>query len=146
MRSKILAMAKLKAKKKPDAKKPMTVDGSAARPRLDRPGRMKRAEGGSVDDGKPFNASAEAKRLRDEAGKERWAGAGSAAMGTIMALTGTGGKAIGRALKYTGVPLNFAASAVNHHAAGQKEDAADRLERAEDGKEDRRKSGGRVKR
>lgn len=42
---KLMMMAKIK-KKSDEKKKPMTVEGAAARPRLDRPMRMKRADGG----------------------------------------------------------------------------------------------------
>lgn len=48
--AKLSLMARMKMKKADPKKKPMTVEGAAARPRLDRPGRMKRAEGGIVED------------------------------------------------------------------------------------------------
>lgn len=47
-KSKLMMMSKLKAKKKPEHK--AAVEGDAPRQRLDRPSRVRRADGGLVED------------------------------------------------------------------------------------------------
>ena len=132
---------------------PITVDGKAARPRLDRPGRKMRADGGSTIS---EDSRREAARLRGEAtsGVNKTAGelvkdamiAGSGSV--IHGLSrGRSGRAFGRAMQGLGIAggaLDSGVGIANHISSSNE---ARRIERgqAEPGKEDR-KSGGRVKR
>lgn len=123
----------MKAKKKPDAKKPMTVEGSAARPRLDRPGRMNRAEGGPT-------LSPEAKRGVTENELKEF---GKNIVGGALAGFG-GATMVGRGLKgvMKGLPIS-AASVPVFGSARRSGEEAKRIEKgqAEPGKEDRAKGG-----
>lgn len=146
MRSKLMALAKAK-KKSP--KKTVTVEGEAARRRLDKP--MRRADGGQISE----DSKREAAKLREEANSDRVGGLSAAAAGL-----GTG--ILGSVLhKKLGLPAHSRGLERLHHAAGagigtaglvtaggagSKERQASRIERGlvKEGEEDRAK-GGRVK-
>lgn len=136
-------LARMKAKKADPKKKPMTVEGSAARPRLDRPMRMKRAEGGLVVSEKNRE---DAKKLREDADSHAGAVMG-VGLGTMAAHRGRflpgRTKLLGQ---LAGAGLTGAGAAMAHDDANKRRQA-DRAERGlvdDDGKEDRRKRGGKV--
>lgn len=145
--AKMSLMARMKMKKADPKKKPMTVEGQAARPRLDRPGRMKRAEGGpTISEG----SKKEAARLREGAKTDANFALGHGAVG----LLNTAGAAAS-AKRLPGFAIGNLAGGIwnanemrkSGNAADKKLAAASRLEKGQapdDGKEDRAK-GGRVK-
>lgn len=153
-----VTMAKIK-KKGDDKKKPMTVEGAAARPRLDRPMRMKRADGGPTISKDSEDEAKRLKRSADDKAAPAGAGvlAGGVALGHLIsraALSGLGnrfGRAdkIGTALSTSvlggaGTKAYMDRDKIRESMAERKE--ADRIERgqAKPGEEDRRKSGGKV--
>lgn len=136
---KMMMMAKIK-KKSDEKKKPMTVEGSAAKPRLDRPMRMKRADGGPTisDDSKR-----EAARLREDQKIHTRVGAGEVALGALgLGTRRFPAKVAGGLLGVLGA-RNGAKAVLNSLDA-------DRIERGqatpgrEDGDEVKRKRGGKV--
>lgn len=141
--SKLRMFAKLKAKKKDDKK--ATVEGDAPRQRLDRPSRMRRADGGPAIS---KDSKQEAARLRADANESaRMAGSlggwgGGALLGTKIAGAGK----VGRILAKGAAALAGVGTAAEAANAVSKTTEANRIERgqAEPGKEDR-KRGGRVK-
>lgn len=155
--SKLRMSAKLKAKKKPEHK--AAVEGDAPRQRLDRPSRMRRADGGptisedSKKEAAKLRASADAKTTSAGAGVLTAAGAASHLLGMALMrnkfvpftkgekLTGAASGVAGTA----GAAKAYADKDKVWDAKGEREEAA-RIERgeAEPGKEDRKK-GGRVK-
>lgn len=157
MKSKLMMMSKIKAKKKPEHK--AAVEGDAPRQRLDRASRMRRADGGVTisEDSKK-----EAGRLRESANEKMAPGglgvmSSAGALGALIGLAATRGRKMppmSRGEKIT------AGAATGVGALGAKGvydvkdkvpeakaqyDEAKRIERgeAEPGKEDRKK-GGRV--
>lgn len=142
-------MAKIK-KKGDEKKKPMTVEGSAARPRLDRPMRMKRADGGRTWTGEGDTGQ----KMRDNAAEARTERnknllkdlPGSAAAAVVgSALVDAAGRKFGLA-KLTGRAMQGAgglfggteavSGAANHAKAREADKLAD--------KEEGRKRGGKV--
>lgn len=137
-------LARMKAKKADPKKKPMTVEGSAARPRLDRPMRMKRADGGPTisDDSKK-----EAARLEEESNKKYWGGLGAGNLGNLALFATTPGARglarLGNGAKYIGAGAGWGLGA---HAVKRSFDDSTEARRikegkAEPGKEDRKRGG-----
>jgi hypothetical protein len=144
-------------KKKPRFE-PITAEGAAGKPRLDRPMR-KRADGGRTTISE--DSKREARRLRDEGVGEIAAGAVKGAPGAALMGAGLGGYrghmrsirppgAVGKAVwgAMTAAGAGLAGDAAVRHGvrAGNALDEAERIERGEatPGQEDR-KHGGRVK-
>lgn len=146
MKLKHRLMMKAKAKKS-DAKK---VEGDVARQRLDRPMRMKRADGGRVSE----DSKREAAKLREEAAEEGRKSLKDASYGIGSAIIGSAirsglrptkvDRAFGRAFQGVGT-VGAVGGGMGAADAYAKSKEADRIEKgqAEPGKEDR-KSGGRV--
>lgn len=149
-------LARLKAKKADPKKKPMTVEGSAARPRLDRPMRMKRADGGPTISKDSEDEAKRLKRSADDKAAPAGAGvlAGGVALGHLIgraAVSGLGrpftrADKIGTALSTSvlggaGTKAYLDRDKIRESMAERKE--AERIERgqAEPGKEDRKRGG-----
>lgn len=143
---KLSMMARLKAKKADPKKKPMTVEGAAARPRLDRPGRMKRAEGGPTISKDSKEYVEEKRKAASGHGEDATLGGLSAAGLGAMRLMSPGAPKFMKGLLTAGAGLNAGVGAMSAARRSQLKSEADRVERgqADPGKEDR-KSGGRVK-
>lgn len=143
MKSKLMMMSKIKAKKKPEHK--AAVEGDAPRQRLDRPSRVRRADGGPAIS---EDSKREVERLRDRGDKNAMiAGAKGVAAGYLVNKLG---RAMGQSKPFSrmiGTAAGIAGMGADERTSKAAKDIAEsnRIERgeAEPGKEDRKK-GGRV--
>lgn len=136
---KLSMMARLKAKKPDPKKKPMTVEGAAARPRLDRPSRMRREDGGKV-----LSKEREdyAKQKDTEAEDHRRSGRTSGLVGGAL-LGLMGGSRLRKVAQGAGGTLlgGAALSEGINRVNAEKEASWARSGKTEEGKEDRAKGG-----
>lgn len=143
-------LARMKAKKADPKKKPMTVEGSAARPRLDRPMRMKRADGGPTISKDSKEYVDEKRKAASGHGEDATLGALSAAGLGAMRLMSPGAPKFMKGLLTAGAGLNAGTGAMSAARRSQLKSEADRVERGiatsgrEDGDEVKRKKGGKV--
>lgn len=136
---KLMMMAKIK-KKSDEKKKPMTVEGSAAKPRLDRPMRMKRADGGPTIS---KDSKEEATRLERTGLLGNLAGGALAGLGGAT-LVGKGASRFITALPAIGASVPLLSGGSKRYREAERIRKGQATEGREDGDEVKRKRGGKV--